>query len=548
MKPRYREHLVFAVMLLAVLAAGSPVFAGEMAVWSEVAPNRDCGVNCLVIACKLLGKATDKQEISTLAKLGVNGTNFKNLADAARQKGLYCRGVKWSLAQLRAWNRPAIAHWREHFVLVRGFEGPKGINIIDPPKMPFVMDTAEFQKKWDGKLLLLSDEPISPFVGLGRTYACTLAGILCLALIALLLRRCLHRRRPSAVVEDSTSASPPSALVIVLFACALSFSPAHAKPNTKSQDPPAPKSILEIADAAPAYHKIDFGRARQNDKLTHVLVLTNKSPNVVKIKGVATSCSCTAAILSKNEIPPAQSGEVRITLDTTGLFGKVYKPCLVQFENPALRPVKLDLLAFVYSPSARFTVSGLYFDKVPAGAAAVRAFTIVNKDDPAADWRIVKVATSSPNLTAEYLPNRAEVRCALSPDAPFGPINESLLITINSQDGSSTIQMPLRGDVMPPLKTIPARLYLGAVRADRPVSVAFKVTASLSSNPSPLELAPPRNTSLRVKVTRRNNEEAVCLAEIPAPHKKGFFRGEILLKTGRDTQPELRIPFAGFSF
>lgn len=537
-----------AVAGLVVMSISSDSLAQEIVPWREISANNDCGVNCLVVACRLLGKATDKQEIRTLAKLGIRGTNFQNLALAARQKGLFCKGVEWSLRQLRAWEKPAIAHWENHFVLVREFERPDRIRIIDPPQMPFTISAEEFKEKWDGKLLLLSDKPISFFVGLGRTYVGVAGIVLCVAaLLAVFRPRVLKTGRLNKV-EAAKLVSPLSALVsIFLLAHGVGFlgTDCLAEAQKKTQEKVrTAENYLEVGDNKVLNRDVDFGRVLEGEKLKYALTLINGSERPIEIKGVAASCACAATILSKKIIPPREAAQIGVTLDTQGLFGEVNKPSLIRFENPDLKPIKLELKAYVYVPSARFAKSGLYFDRVVAGTEVLRKIDIANKDDPASKWEIVEVRTSSPIITAEYLSSWGEIQVKLNRNAPIGPIDEEVIVMIKGQDGSSPSEVPIKGEVIGPLKAIPEHFYLGEVEKNCLIRRSFCIVNLRKDRPVTVSSIAADEANLNLE--HKERDRTVYRVEFHAPNRAGFFKGNIQLATDLKEQASLHIPYAGF--
>lgn len=532
---------------LVVMSISSGSLSQEIAPWKEISANNDCGINCLVVACKLLGKTTDKQEMCTLAKLGIRGTNFENLAHAARQKGLSCRGVMWSLRQLRDWKKPAIAHWENHFVLVRGFQRANRINIIDPPQMPFSMSAEEFREKWDGRLLLLSDKPISIFVGLGRTYVGAAAIVLCVAaLSAVLWPRALRTGRLNKI-EAAKLVSPSSGLVPMLLLAhgmGLFVTDSLGAPQKMAEKASVGKSYLDVGDNRILNHEIDFGRVIQGAKLECGLVLMNKSERPVEIKGVVTSCACAAAILSERIVPPGKSAQIKIGFNAQGLFGKVSKPSLIRFENSDLKPIKLELKAYVYVPGARFTRSGLYFDKTMAGTGAIRKIEIANRDDPASKWKIVEIHTSSPVITAEYLPNRGVIQVKVSKDAPIGPIREKVIITIKDQGGLSPAEVPVKGEIIGPLKVIPDHLYLGTVEKNGLIRRSFSIVNL--TNDEPVIVSPKQTDETTLRLDDVGNDRTVYGVELRAPSNSGFFKGKIRFETNLKEQAFLDVLYAGF--
>ena len=185
------------IVLLAISSLSRPSLAEELVPFVEIATNQDCGVNCLVIACRMFNLPVEKSEIAALAKLTPQGTSLFHLSEAARSKGLHTRIVKWSTHQLARWPDPAIAHWENHFVLVAGqTETDKdshnrlALKIIDPPLMPYMLDRDTFNKKWDGHCLLLSQRPIRAWrYPSPRQTVLYLAALVCLTLTAYGMRK-----------------------------------------------------------------------------------------------------------------------------------------------------------------------------------------------------------------------------------------------------------------------------------------------------------------------------------------------------------------------
>ncbi|MHC4640526.1 MAG: cysteine peptidase family C39 domain-containing protein [Planctomycetota bacterium] len=540
MKALRRKTISASIFIL--VAVSTNLCASEIVLWKEIAANKDCGANCLVIACKLLGKETDKQEIATLTKLTVDGTNFSNMAEAARKKGLFCKGVKWDLNQLRRWKKLAIAHWENHFVLVNGFDGSNGLRIIDPPRKPFIMAKDEFVDKWDGKVLLISDNPISILVGLRYIYIVAMVIVLVLSLL-------LWRGFPfvmNIVRKDKLKSGRPtiSAVWLLFLVGFIGFSQKNcwAKEQIKAKEEKPFKSALQLSDNMTPYHKIDFGRVQQDKKLKHVLDLVNKTDELIKIKGVTASCSCTAAVLSEKHISPNGSARIEITLDTKGTYGKLHKPALIRFDGSELRPVKLDLIAFVYVPWARFTLSSVYFDSIPCGKGAVRTFHIVNSNDPGSDWKIVEVETSSPLITARYVPNRGEMICELRKGAPEGPVNEKITVYTKDKNGMSSIEIPVLGAIEHVAKITPERVYLGTLRRRESVRKSFTLTGIGNEETVAVEGT---NSNVTLDFDCQDDKGCLFRVDFSAPDEPGFFTGVITLKIGSDGKKRI-IPYAGF--
>jgi len=94
----------------------------------------------------------------------------------------------------------------------------------------------------------------------------------------------------------------------------------------------------------------DFGRVKQGETLTHVFVFKNEGDETLKIKSVRTSCGCTAALASNDEIAPGKSGEVKVSFDTRGYMQKTAKYIYVESNDLSQSTTTLTLTADIEVP------------------------------------------------------------------------------------------------------------------------------------------------------------------------------------------------------
>jgi len=126
-----------------------------------------CGPNCLTVFLKMNKINAKLDDICKLARKNHKGTSLQGLQIAAHAKGLYATGVNVTSAKiLKKLAYPAIVllkqpkkNKRAHFVLVTGYDGD-GVKIVDPPYMPYIRPIREFDKRMEGRVLLLSTSPI----------------------------------------------------------------------------------------------------------------------------------------------------------------------------------------------------------------------------------------------------------------------------------------------------------------------------------------------------------------------------------------------------
>jgi len=78
----------------------------------------------------------------------------------------------------------------------------------------------------------------------------------------------------------------------------------------------------------------DFGKVNEGDKVNYTFSFTNKGSSALTIKDVKTSCGCTAALLSQDNLAPGQEGTLKVELDTKNRSGKMSRTVTVNSNDP----------------------------------------------------------------------------------------------------------------------------------------------------------------------------------------------------------------------
>lgn len=94
----------------------------------------------------------------------------------------------------------------------------------------------------------------------------------------------------------------------------------------------------------------DFGKVKQGKILTHVFKFRNDGDATLVVKQVKTSCGCTAALVSKKEIPPGKQGEIKVTFNTRGFAGRVSKFIYIESNDPKESKKQLTVSASINVP------------------------------------------------------------------------------------------------------------------------------------------------------------------------------------------------------
>jgi hypothetical protein len=102
------------------------------------------------------------------------------------------------------------------------------------------------------------------------------------------------------------------------------------------------KSAAAIASPVLYVPKTDhnFGKVKEGKVVEHTFKFTNKGNAILDIKNVRTSCGCTAALLSSNQVAPGEEGTLKVELDTKNRLGKLSRTVTI-LSNDSNEPSKV---------------------------------------------------------------------------------------------------------------------------------------------------------------------------------------------------------------
>jgi hypothetical protein len=96
----------------------------------------------------------------------------------------------------------------------------------------------------------------------------------------------------------------------------------------------ASSSNIESARLVVVNKKHDFGDVVEGKKVDLNVQLKNSGSKLLNIENVKSSCGCTATLLSKNELKPGESTNLKIELDTSGRKGKLSRTVTIHSNDP----------------------------------------------------------------------------------------------------------------------------------------------------------------------------------------------------------------------
>jgi len=115
-----------------------------------------------------------------------------------------------------------------------------------------------------------------------------------------------------------------------------------------SNDPENPEVSLTIkgtvvladnvSENSPVIHfqetQHNFGKVSEGNVVEYTFVFRNAGGSTLNVKDVKTSCGCTAALVSKDNIEPGEEGTIKVELDTKNRLGKMSRTITVLTNDP----------------------------------------------------------------------------------------------------------------------------------------------------------------------------------------------------------------------
>jgi len=152
----------------------------------------------------------------------------------------------------------------------------------------------------------------------------------------------------AASPEDRELAPGQSTNLLVTFNSAGRMGKQSKTVRISSNDPENPEMMLSITgnvvssvssnEGNPTIYftetQHDFGKVNEGDKVNYTFNFANKGSSVLTIKDIRTSCGCTAALLSQDNIDPGQEGTIKVELDTKNRSGKMSRTVTISSNDP----------------------------------------------------------------------------------------------------------------------------------------------------------------------------------------------------------------------
>lgn len=218
---------------------------------------------------------------------------------------------------------------------------------------------------------------------------------------------------------------------------------------------------------------LDFGVVARGAECKTQLKVRNIYQETIHLTNVSTSCGCSAAKPSVNQILSGQEAYIEISMDTARFMREKTSSALITLTEPTkgLRAeVKIPLRVYIRTDVV-FTPGSVNFGAVDVGAGGERKITLSYAGR--ADWKIQNIKSPKPYLSAHAVETSRsaatgtanyDVIVTLAPDAPTGVVREQLTLVTDDQ-ANPNVPLPVEARVEADVLIEPAELALGTVAA-----------------------------------------------------------------------------------
>jgi len=289
----------------------------------------------------------------------------------------------------------------------------------------------------------------------------------------------------------------------------------------------------------------DFGEVLQRETVTHSFVFTNEGDEDLIIKRVRASCGCTAALTTKDTIPPGGKGEIRVTFRTGSFKGNQRKKIWVTSNDPEKGTVELTIKAYV-KEIVRIEPDRIDFGELRWNEKVTKEVKIV----PEVGNQVKIDSVKLPERLMRYKikkfkegkKNGYKLLLSFGPNLPRGRMNFILTVYI-SKPKVMIRNIPISAIVVGDIVISPQYMNFGAIRQGEEATKVIDVRAQGEEKEFRIVDVKAHKKGIKTEVeTVKKGKEYKIKVTLKPPIEKGLLRDSILIRTDLKTDSLLIVP------
>ena len=213
----------------------------------------------------------------------------------------------------------------------------------------------------------------------------------------------------------------------------------------------------------------DFGVVPMGTNPVYKFKIKNKYEETIQLRGVTSSCGCTTATLSKNQLASQEEGELICQFNSNVGLGFKQATVTVQFAEPFVGEVQVTVKGTIRN-DVLIEPAQLEFGSFSPGKSPRLTTSLSRFMSP--NWRIKDVRSVYSNVGVTLTPKYRgqdkvvyDLVAEIKPGAEAGRIQADLVVIATDGFTDSQIRIPMNGIVTSPLTINPETLTFRAVNA-----------------------------------------------------------------------------------
>jgi hypothetical protein len=301
--------------------------------------------------------------------------------------------------------------------------------------------------------------------------------------------------------------------------------------------PPGPQPKVQVLN--PLY---DFGTALEGKMVEHVFKIKNAGKGELIIRGMKTSCGCTAAAPSKNHLAPGEETDVSVGFDTHFQKGHQVRT-ITAYTNDPDAPQAVMTMQGVVKQQVAAVPSQVAFGTVHKGATATQE---VNIDDltNTKGFKVSSVTNSSSSIKVTQEARKdgkpgTTLKVELLPTMPAGTFDDTIKVVTNRVP----INIDVFGTVTGDLTLNPAQVSFGIVPHGQDVVRILKLTNASGRDVKVLDISSSTpSVSASTEAVKPGKEYRITVT-LRRGTPEGQLRGQLAIKTNDPDQSTVTVPF-----
>jgi hypothetical protein len=232
----------------------------------------------------------------------------------------------------------------------------------------------------------------------------------------------------------------------------------------------------------------DFGLVSQGEKVRRAYIFRNEGNSPLVIEKVASSCGCTALVVSATEIEAGAEGIIRAELDTSGRRGRETQYVSL-FTNDPNSPETHLTLSGIVKVELDYNPKRVYFGQLAKGESVEREVILTDTGEGNLD--ITSLESDNPRIALSQEPfederikdnlKRFRLRVRLSANEMDLGNFASTITILTSVPVKSRIEIPVEGEIVTDLVVRPSCLNFGFTEVGDTVTRSVTITKRDSS-------------------------------------------------------------------